>query len=117
MMDWIKINNLPRIFSWHNSKDLHHFQIFAAVLCDLLWFYRNKAYHDGLLFDALLISRNINRITREHYKAWALIPLPPEKWKSPPVSWFKINFDTAIGILIQPKLQSAGTIMVILFKW
>ncbi|GLT68009.1 hypothetical protein SLA2020_402740 [Shorea laevis] len=95
MMDWIKFIISPSSLGI-NRKDHHHFQIFAAVLCDLLWFYRNKAYHDGLLFDALLISRNINRITHEHFKAWALIPSPPEKWKSPPVLWFKINFDTAI---------------------
>lgn len=96
MMDWIKTIISPYGPLGINNEDLHHFQIFAAVLCDLLWFYRNKAYHEGLLFDALMISRNINRITSEHLKAWTLIPIPLEKWKSPPVSWFKINFDTAI---------------------
>ena len=32
--------------------DQHKFQIFTAVACDILWFYRNKAFHDGASFDA-----------------------------------------------------------------
>ena len=49
--------------------DLHKFQIFAAVACNILWFYRNKAYHDGNTFDAISVSRHINKITLEHFQA------------------------------------------------
>ncbi|GLT61051.1 hypothetical protein SLA2020_337860 [Shorea laevis] len=75
-------------------------RFFAAVLCDLLWFFRNKAYRDGLLFHGLFISDIINKISSEHIAAWvrvpATIPIQKEAWISLPTSWFKINFDTAI---------------------
>jgi hypothetical protein len=73
------------------------FQIFAYVACDLLWFYRNKSYHDGIIQDPLIISKTINRITLEHHSAWSRKFQPPvEHWISPPLNWFKINFDTVI---------------------
>jgi hypothetical protein len=50
--------------------DHHKFQIFLAVACGILWFYRNKAYHDGDSFDAISVSKHINKITLEHFQAW-----------------------------------------------
>ena len=45
------------------------FKIFAVVACGLLWFHGNKAYHDGVPFDACRISWHINKITVEHFDA------------------------------------------------
>jgi hypothetical protein len=39
------------------------FPIFAAVACDILWFYRNKAFHDGASFNVILVSKHINKIS------------------------------------------------------
>jgi ribonuclease HI len=77
--------------------DQHKFQIFVAVACDILWFYRNKAYHDGLSFDAIAVSKHINKITLEHYQAWhSSSSTLEDTWNPPPSNWVKINFDTAI---------------------
>jgi hypothetical protein len=77
--------------------DQHKFQIFAAVACDILWFYRNKAYHDGLSYDAISVSKHINKISLEHYQAWhSSSSTLEDTWTPPPTNWVKINFDTAI---------------------
>jgi hypothetical protein len=77
--------------------DHHRFQIFAYVVCDILWFYRNKAFHDGVSFNARSVSMHINKISLEHFQTWhSLSQVLEENWISPPLNWVKINFDTAI---------------------
>jgi ribonuclease HI len=78
-------------------EDHCKFQIFVAVACDILWFYKNKALHDDVAFDARFVSAHINKISLEHFIAWH----PPtqeleEKWIPPPPNWVKFNFDTVI---------------------
>jgi hypothetical protein len=97
MIDWIKVLISPGTSLFIPKQDHHRFQILAAVSCDLLWFYRNKAFHDGVSFDALQLSRNVNKIYQHHSMAWTQLSTPLiEKWIHPPDDWFKINFDTAI---------------------
>jgi hypothetical protein len=96
MVDWIKMIISPSSSLGIPRKDQHKFQIFAAVACDLLWFYRNKAFHDGLTFDAaLLVSKRTIKVSSDHFNAWHKISSPMESWL-PPHSCFKINFDIAI---------------------
>jgi len=68
------------------------------VACDLLWNHWNKAYHEGTSFDVLTLSRTINRVDLDHYKAWKALTSKPtvEKWTPSAPSYFKINFDIAI---------------------
>jgi hypothetical protein len=70
MIDWIKALISPGTSLSIPKQNHHRFQIFAAISCDLLWFYRNKAFHDGVSFDALQISRNVNKIYQHHFMAW-----------------------------------------------
>jgi hypothetical protein len=97
MVDWIKL-----IISSFNSLGIslvncHRFQIFAAVACDILWYYRNQAFHNESIFDARNISKHINKIALEHFQAWQSVSSAPvEKWIPPAPNWVKINFDTAI---------------------
>jgi hypothetical protein len=73
------------------------FQIFAAVACDYLWFTRNKAHHDGLIPNALIISVTINKTVMEHHSAWTTMLVKTfAVWKRPSPAYFKINYDTTI---------------------
>jgi hypothetical protein len=77
----------------------HMFQIFATVACDQLWFSRNKAHHDNLVPNALVISANINKIVLEHHSAWSTSLIRnPEVWKKPSSPFYKINYNTAIRL-------------------
>lgn len=87
----------PEAFLHIPSLELHCFQVFAAVACDLLWFHRNKAYHEGISFDARNLARQIITTYHQHCEAWsAKLCSKPEKWIRPPLNWHKLNFDTAI---------------------
>lgn len=73
MRDWVKLIISPETYLNIPLANHHRFQIFAAVACDLLWFYRNKAYHDGIITGIHHISKHINIVTLEHFHAWHLM--------------------------------------------
>jgi hypothetical protein len=65
----------------------------VAVACDILWYYRNKAFHDGISFDALSVLKHINKISLKHFQAChPSSQIQEEKW-TPPIQWVKINFN------------------------
>ncbi|XP_059429859.1 uncharacterized protein LOC132163555 [Corylus avellana] len=79
------------------KSDVHLFQIYATVMCDLMWFSRNRAVHDGVFPNVLVLSTTIKKISLDHFKAWKDISSPcVERWSPPVGSSLKINFDTAI---------------------
>jgi len=45
---------------------LNPHRLLAAVTCDYLWFIRNKAHHEDLILNALVISSTINKTVLEH---------------------------------------------------
>jgi hypothetical protein len=69
--DWIKGIITPHKSFGIPAADSHKFQIFAAVLCDMIWFSKNQAIHKGILPDALKLAENIKRVTMEHFAAWS----------------------------------------------
>jgi hypothetical protein len=97
MLDWIKLIISPGSSLGIPLVDCHKFHIFASVACDILWFYRNKAFHDGVTFEARKVSTHINKIAFEHFQAWnSVSDAPMDKCIPPAPNWIKINFDTAI---------------------
>jgi hypothetical protein len=62
MVDWVKLIISPALLAIP-PLDCDKFYIFAVVSCDLLWYYRNKAFHDALSFDALQVSQHINKVS------------------------------------------------------
>jgi hypothetical protein len=97
LMDWITFILSPGRSLGIPSEEQHKFQIYASVACDILWFYKNKALHDDVSFDARSVSAHINKISLEHYLAWHPTTQDSvEIWSPPPPNWIKINFDTAI---------------------
>ena len=97
MMDWVKLIISPNTSLNIPLMDCHKFQIFASMACNILWFYRNKAFHDGITFDAPGVSAHINKISTEHFQAWnSVSSAHVEKWIPPALNWIKIDFDIAI---------------------
>jgi hypothetical protein len=72
------------------------FQIFASVLCDQLWFARNRAVHEGSIPGITSLASSIRRTTLDRVAAWrSSSPLVKEYWSPPLAKSFKINLDTA----------------------
>ena len=94
---WIKGIINPHSSFGIPKSNTHLFQIFADVLCDLIWFARNKAVHEGFIPDINILANLIRRTCLDHAAAWqSFSPLVKEYWSPPPASSHKINFDTAI---------------------
>jgi hypothetical protein len=67
------------------------------VLCDILWFSRNKALHDGIIPNISLLASSIKKTSLAHFAAWSSKASNiVEVWSPPAKGSFKINFDTAI---------------------
>jgi hypothetical protein len=95
--DWIKGIIHPFSSLGIPLADTHLFQIFAAVLCDLLWFSRNKAVHEGVIPDINALAKSIRKTSLDHAAAWKTTSASTQElWSPPPEGTFKVNFDTAI---------------------
>ena len=77
MVDWIKLIISPSNSLGIPLEDCHRFQIFASVACDILWYYRNQAFHNGSIFGVHSVSLHINKIALEHFQAWLSISSAP----------------------------------------
>jgi hypothetical protein len=67
------------------------------VACDHIWFSCNKAFHEGLVPNALSISSAVNQASRTHLSASTSKSISVKQaWKKPEPDCFKINYDTAI---------------------
>jgi hypothetical protein len=97
LSNWIKGILSPHSFFGIPIADCHLFQIYAYVLCDLLWFARNKAAHKGTILDISTLASSINRTSLDHAAAWnSPSPFVKKFWSPPLAGSFKVNFDTAI---------------------
>jgi hypothetical protein len=68
--NWIKGVILPHLTFGIPKLEAHLFQIFAAVLCDLVWFSKNKAVHEGTIPNILKLANTIKKTTLAHSAAW-----------------------------------------------
>jgi hypothetical protein len=94
---WIKAILAPHSVLGIPLADCHLFQIYASVLCDQIWFARNKAVHEGSIPDISSLASSIRRSVLDHAATWkSSSPLVKEFWFPPPAGSYKINFDTAI---------------------
>jgi hypothetical protein len=95
--NWIQGILAPHSVLGIPLADCHLFQIYASVLCDQIWYARNKAVHAGSIPDISALASSIRKAALDHAAAWKSIsPLIKELWSPPPAGSFKINFDTAI---------------------
>jgi hypothetical protein len=97
MSEWVSSIISPGSSIGISLMDHHKFQIFVAVTCDILWFYKNRAFHDGASFNAISVLKHINKISLEHFQAWHSSSSDlDDTWLPPSINWVKINFDMAI---------------------
>jgi len=96
MSNWLNIILHPETIGIP-LMDTHLFQIFAMAACDQIWFSRNKAFHEGLVPNALSVSSTVNHVSMTHFSAWSnKIISVKQVWKKPDPDYFKINYDTVI---------------------
>jgi hypothetical protein len=50
--------------------DCHLFQIYASVLCDQIWYARNKAVHEGSIQDISTLASSIRKSALDHAATW-----------------------------------------------
>jgi hypothetical protein len=97
LTEWIKGIINPHPYLGIPKQESHLFQIYAAILCDLLWFSRNKALHEGIIPDITSLAASIKKIAIAHHAAWSSkTSKVDEVWTLPVKGSFKINFDAAI---------------------
>jgi hypothetical protein len=70
LSNWIKGLIHPHSSFGIPLADSHLFQIFASVLCDLLWFAKNKAVREGSIPDISTLASSIRKTTLDHAAAW-----------------------------------------------
>jgi hypothetical protein len=77
MLNWIKLIIFPSNSLGIPLADCHKIQIFAFVAYDILWYYRNQAFHNKITFEARNVSTHINKIALEHFQAWHSVSFVP----------------------------------------
>jgi hypothetical protein len=93
----IKGITLPHITFGIPKSDSHLFQIFATILCGLMWFKRNKVFHGGSIPDISKLAESIKKNALAHFTAWkSPFELESASWIPPSKGAFKVNFDTTI---------------------
>jgi hypothetical protein len=90
--NWVKGILSPHAVFGIPQDECHLFQIYSSVLCDMLWFNRNKAIHDGIIPDSLQLASSIKKAAQAHAAAWLSTPAPEAQvWIPPQKGSFKIN--------------------------
>ncbi len=80
----------------------------------------NKAYHEGFIPNAFVVSFTINKTILEHHAAWKNTLAISREVRMPPSHiFFKINYDTAIRDTFSAQVavcrDSRGSIIKCLF--
>ena len=100
ILDWVKIILYLKTNLGLDDESAEEFQLYSLLMCDQIWYSRNKARVEGSKSNPIELARQIRRVFEKHKQAWSKLPRRPPKiniWQSPPNSRVKLNFDAAIG--------------------
>ena len=75
--------------------DVQNFQIFAALVMDVIWFSRNKLTHDAIQPDMPKIIQQLKLTHNYHIMAWQTFAFS-SFWSLPLPGSVKGNFDVAV---------------------
>ncbi|KAF3951872.1 hypothetical protein CMV_022522 [Castanea mollissima] len=95
--DWVKsFLNPVSLLSLYPSV-APSFSLLAAIMCDCIWWSRNKLIFEDLSNPPNQLAADINKFFNSHSEAWLSIsPSTASQWCPPPTGWIKFNFDAAI---------------------
>lgn len=68
--NWIKAILDPQKFLAIPRKEIHDFQLFAAVAMDQIWFTRNQMVHNSIQVDMHSLLKQIKLVVNNHKQAW-----------------------------------------------
>ena len=109
--DWVSFVLNPGKFLNLQLQEAQSFTLLASVICDQIWFHRNKMLKSDQSSPSLSTSipssptpplaQEIHKTFIFHKQAWEFSSqypnLPTHKsWSPPPPGWHKINFDAAV---------------------
>jgi hypothetical protein len=77
------------------AADSRKFQLFAALVMDLIWQFRNKLIHDSILPNLALAIQHLKVSLQSPYFAWQSVALP-SLWLPSISGYLKGHFDIAI---------------------
>uniref|UniRef100_A0A2N9HT90 CCHC-type domain-containing protein n=1 Tax=Fagus sylvatica TaxID=28930 RepID=A0A2N9HT90_FAGSY len=112
--DWVKFILNPGTHLNLQLSEAQSFTLLACVICDQVWFHRNKMLKSGLSTPPSnsplpisppsptpILAHAIQKTFHFHHQAWDYstqqTTIPTHKpWSPPPPGWHKINFDAAV---------------------
>ncbi|GLT54850.1 hypothetical protein SLA2020_280130 [Shorea laevis] len=77
------------------KQEVRHFQLFAALSMDHIWFTRNKLLHGSTIFSPEASLIQLKSTMKNHVSAWNDVVLS-SLWIPPKPGSFKANFDVAV---------------------
>jgi len=92
ILDWVKIILYPKTNLGLDDESAEEFQLYSLLMCDQIWYSRNKARVEGSKSNPIELARQIRRVFEKHKQAWSKLPRrPPLIFGSPSKQLGKIK--------------------------
>lgn len=96
MLEWVGVIIQPELHLGLKGPQGRDFTLFAAIVSDTIWYYRNQVVHNNIQPDINAIILLMKRRYWEHACAWRSDEAEGSQyWIPPPPSVWKLNCDAA----------------------
>ncbi|XP_059440565.1 uncharacterized protein LOC132173020 [Corylus avellana] len=93
--EWILAILSPMAIFGITKVEVRKFQLFAALILDIVWRCRNLLIHEGVQPIPSKVFFEVSSSFNKHLSAWSEMALP-SLWIPPAAGWIKGNFDVAV---------------------